>query len=310
MRESVSPVDQGLLDQAISTHKSWVDVGPYESLSKSQASNGDALAEHFPLLECLLTPQPKGELLLTQVRAAILKVVAVNPKINSTEMKNLLWAGGRYERLSTMLHHLRRCKNSSDKMRQLVAKSSPESVCKVQELLALLATDESTGTTKTEDSAMKKSEPLGSAGITNAGKVVAEPSEAQTDGTGVPSLPTLPKLEGNSQQLAKESLQVETQKKAKKSKKDLATNKVTYRKEFYKATNKFGIKKLKPGHKNKQIFTLGHKGIPKDELEELCRKVLNDLTKHADDSVKEEEIMLLAKHKVWNLGKKHGSGGT
>ena len=142
MREIVLPVDQSLLDTAISTHRSWVHVGAYETLSKSQAANGDCLCEHFALLQSLLALQPKGELLLTQVRNAILKVVAVDPKVNKTEMKNLLWAGGRYDRISTMLFHLRRCKSSIDKMRQLVAKSSPEAVVKVNELLALLSNEE------------------------------------------------------------------------------------------------------------------------------------------------------------------------
>ena len=96
--------------------------------------------------------------------------------------------------------------------------------------------------------------------------------------------------------------------KAPKAKKELAM--VSYRKEFYKANNKFGIKKFQKEQKPKQIFTVGHKGIPKEELEERCSKVLNDLTKHAGDKLKEEEIMLVAQHKAWKLAQKHGSGGS
>lgn len=142
MRDTVAPVDQGLLDSVFKNNKSWVNVGAYESLSKSQAANGDELGNHFALLQSLLHLQPKGELLLTQVRAAMLKVLTDNPKLNSSEMKNLLWAGGRYERVSTMLHHLRRAKNNEDKLRQLIGKASAPSAAKVKELLSLLTSED------------------------------------------------------------------------------------------------------------------------------------------------------------------------
>ena len=43
----VLPVDQSLLDVAISTRKTWSNVGAYESLSKTQAANGNSLADQF-----------------------------------------------------------------------------------------------------------------------------------------------------------------------------------------------------------------------------------------------------------------------
>ena len=40
----MAPVDQGLLDSVFKNNKSWVNVGAYETVSKSQAANGDELA--------------------------------------------------------------------------------------------------------------------------------------------------------------------------------------------------------------------------------------------------------------------------
>ena len=138
----MAPVDQGLLDSVFKNNKSWVNVGAYETVSKSQAANGDELANHFALLQSLLHLQPKEELLLTQVRSAMLKVLTDNPKLNSSDMKNLLWAGGRYERVSTMLHHLRRAKNNEDKLRQLIGKANAPSAAKLKELLSLLISED------------------------------------------------------------------------------------------------------------------------------------------------------------------------
>ena len=76
MRNAAVPVDQEeVLDQALRQRQSWAHVGAYETLSKVQAANGDELAKHFDLSQCLQNIQPKGELLLTQVRSAIVKVV-------------------------------------------------------------------------------------------------------------------------------------------------------------------------------------------------------------------------------------------
>ena len=47
-----------------------------------------------------------------------------------------------------------------------------------------------------------------------------------------------------------------------------------------------------------QIFVFGHKDIHKVELDALASKVLHALHLRPGDKAKEEEIMLLAKHKV------------
>ena len=67
----------------------------------------------------------------------------------------------------------------------------------------------------------------------------------------------------------------------------------------YKNGNKFGVKKFNNGKCVGQIFAFGHKD--KVELDALASKVLHDLHLRPGDTAKEEEIMLLAKHKVWKM---------
>ena len=131
-REQVTPVDQSVLDMALHSNKSWQDLGAYETISKAQAADGESLAMRFDLLKSLLLVQPEGQLLLTQVRASILKAVSLEPELNKTSLKNLLWAGSRFDRISTMLYH----KNNTEKCQQLVAKSSSGSLAKVKSLIA------------------------------------------------------------------------------------------------------------------------------------------------------------------------------
>ena len=63
-------------------------------------------------MKALLAIQPSGQFLVTQVRAAIFKVVGLEPKINTSSMKHLTWAGGRFERIAAMMYHLRRARTN------------------------------------------------------------------------------------------------------------------------------------------------------------------------------------------------------
>lgn len=306
MRDTVAPVDQGLLDSVFKNNKSWVYVGAYETVSKSQAANGDELANHFALLQSLLHLQPKGELLLTQVRSAMLKVLTDNPKLNSSDMKNLLWAGGRYERVSTMLHHLTRAKNNEDKLRQLIGKASAPSAAKVKELLSLLSSEDvqSNGGSKAappvdQGNGSKAAPPVNS---DNGQELLPLPAPSVSESEEAEG-PTVPKAVVPKAVV----LAVATPSKKSKSvqKEVVEKGKTYYRKEYYKNDNKFGFKRFEAGQKAKQVFACGHKAIPKSELQDLACKVLHDLQKCAGNRSKEEEIELLAKHKSWKLAQLH-----
>ena len=311
MRDVVAPVEQEALDEALRKHQSWAHVGAYESLSKAQAANGDELAKHFDLLKCLLHIQPKGELLLTQVRSAIVKVVTLTPKLNTSGLQNLLWAGGRYEKLSTMLHHLRRCKSSPDKLRQLVAKANGAAAEQVQQLLAILSSEEAAavGEQKTLNQPLKKlksSATQGDESQSAEGKKLQDTQEEESQSVAAKNPEEKQEFETVVKTVAtpqnKRKLEAETAaSQEKKEPKDT----IFYRKEYYKADNKFGFKRFEAGQKPKQIFSCGHGKIPKPELQKLAGKVLNDLHKCCGHRPKEEEIELVAKHKVWKLSQSY-----
>ena len=96
---------------------------------------------------------------------------------------------------------------------------------------------------------------------------------------------------------AKRAMLLETKKQPEHSKK----SPFHYRKEYYKNGNKFGVKKFNNGKCVGQIFAFGHKEIHKVELDALASKVLHDLHLRPGGTAKEEEIMLLANHKVWKM---------
>lgn len=73
--------------------------------------------------------------LLTQVRSSLLKVCSIKPEVNKSDLKNLLWAGSRFDKITVMLYHLRRAKRDPEKMKQLVAKTSSTSFAEVKALL-------------------------------------------------------------------------------------------------------------------------------------------------------------------------------
>lgn len=85
-------VQQDDLDMVLNTHRSWCDFGNYESIGKQQAADGKCLATHHPLLKATLNLQPSGQFLLVQVRSALLKICAMEPEVNQSNLKNILWA--------------------------------------------------------------------------------------------------------------------------------------------------------------------------------------------------------------------------
>ncbi|CAJ1423303.1 unnamed protein product [Effrenium voratum] len=291
-REQVTPLDQSVLDMALHSNKSWQDLGAYETISKAQAADGESLAMHFDLLKSLLLVQPEGQLLLTQVRASILKAVSLEPELNKTSLKNLLWAGSRVDRISTMLYHLRRAKNNTEKCQQLVAKSSSGSLAKVKSLIAMLTSE--AGPAEGEVG-LAEDEPCPAQGL-------QEDLQSEAPHTPVPAS----KQQGqgaeekepcSSSSSSRKSPKLKTKKQPEHGKK----SPFHYRKEYYKNGNKFGVKKFNNGKCVGQIFAFGHKEIHKVELDALASKVPHDLHLRPGDTAKEEEIMLLAKHKVWKM---------
>ena len=136
-------VDQAVLDMLFSTHKElWSDFGIYEAISKNQGADADGLAANRVFKKMLLHVQPSAVLLLTQVRQSVLRVLAAEPALNKTNLKNLVYASSRFDRLSAMFYRLRRAKRDEPKMRQLVAKATGDGLKAVTELMDMIQLDD------------------------------------------------------------------------------------------------------------------------------------------------------------------------
>ena len=288
-------VDQSSLDLLLQSNLSWCQLGAYETISKSQAADGKCLAEHHLLLKALLDLQPAGQLLLTQVRSSVLKVCSLKPDVNQSQLKNLLWAGSRYDKLCCMLYHVRRAKRDPEKMRQLVAKTVAEDLAKVMELVNKLEDEPKAGDAQ---EASDNTPPRRIIGKTSPQKIRSSPSfGSSSKASAVKPKPAKAKAKPGVSKPAKPD------KAAAKSQEPV----VQYRKDYYKNGNSYGFKEFVDKKYINQIFSIGGKYQSKTFLDVLSAKVLADLNNRAcGDASKEQEIELVARYKCW----KQSQGST
>ena len=87
--------------------------------------------------------------------------------------------------------HLRRCKNSPDKSRQLVAKANGGTAEQVQQLLAILSSEEAAAEANTLDQPLKRLKSLATEGAesqSTEGKKLQETEEAQRQSAAAKNL--------------------------------------------------------------------------------------------------------------------------
>ena len=83
-------VDPGVLFKCLSLHKELVcNLGPYESISKTQACNPKGLLKNIPLLKGLVQLESTGEIHPSCMRQAAFQLFMEDPKCNDTK-----WSGG------------------------------------------------------------------------------------------------------------------------------------------------------------------------------------------------------------------------
>ena len=83
-------VDPGVLFKCLSLHKELVcNLGPYESISKTQACNPKGLLKNIPLLKGLVQLESTGEIHPSCMRQATFQLFMEDPKCNDTK-----WSGG------------------------------------------------------------------------------------------------------------------------------------------------------------------------------------------------------------------------
>eukprot|EP00438_Fugacium_kawagutii_P017597 Skav213573 [mRNA] locus=scaffold1790:111160:111927:+ [translate_table: standard] len=221
-------VDQQALDLLLHSNQSWSHFGAYETISKSQAADGKCLADHYLLLKALLDLQPGGQLLLTQVRSSVLKVCSLKPEVNQSQLKNLLWAGSRYDKLCIMLYHLRRAKRDPEKNRQLVAKTLPDDLVKAMELVNKLEDEPKVPVEEPSE----ETPPKRITGKTSPQKIGNSPASS--------SKSSMVKPKAKAKAKAKGKVSKPAQKPAAKPQVPV----VQYKKDYYKNGNSYGFQKV------------------------------------------------------------------
>ena len=128
-------------DAWVEKHSEQSDVfnfGLYDGIGRTMAASSAGLHQNFSFLLMLLGVAPWGQINPAIVRSCFLR----HPKHNLSTLRTDLWAGGRAERVTTMLNHVRRLKDSSDRLRQALQKATPLEIKSVKALLKASASDE------------------------------------------------------------------------------------------------------------------------------------------------------------------------
>jgi hypothetical protein len=115
-RHTAKPTtDSGLLLKALKENVgNVVDMGPYETLSRSGGCNPKGLVENADLLKALVMIEPTAEIHPAPLKAAMLKLLTDEPTLNKSKFVGNVWITMRIERITTILYHLRRLANDPD----------------------------------------------------------------------------------------------------------------------------------------------------------------------------------------------------
>ena len=128
-------------DDWVANHSELSDVfnfGVYDAISRSMACSASGLHQNSSFLLMLLKLAPWGQINPAILRSCFLR----HPTKNYSTLRTDLWAGGRAESVTTMLNHVRRLKDSQDRLRQALSKATPAEIKSVKALLKASLSDE------------------------------------------------------------------------------------------------------------------------------------------------------------------------
>jgi hypothetical protein len=140
-RKKIVVVDQASLNDAFLKHSCiWRSMKEYEVVSKSSRVKGGSLAKLCPFLDKLVDLSPQAEINSTQLKTAVMSTLVKDPSLNSTKIKNDVWACCRVDRVITALNHLTRLIDP-ERWLQCCSTSSGESAAKLKKLLVKVKPD-------------------------------------------------------------------------------------------------------------------------------------------------------------------------
>ena len=101
-------VDPDLLMREFKIHRDLLtDLGAYEKISKSQATNPKGLLALLPLLKGLLKLAPTCEIHGASLREGVFQCLLQDPELNDSKYNGRVWTSLKVDRLTVALFHLR-----------------------------------------------------------------------------------------------------------------------------------------------------------------------------------------------------------
>lgn len=108
-------IDAGLLLKALKENIGNVlEMGHYETASRTGGCIPKGLVENAGLLEALVKLAPTAEIHTQPLKSALLKLLTDEPTLNKSKFNGSVWISLRMERVTTVLYHLRRLANDGE----------------------------------------------------------------------------------------------------------------------------------------------------------------------------------------------------
>ena len=111
-------LDSSLLATCFGKHKEMIgNMGAYESIGKSMSPLGPDLMKMLPLLKDIVAMSPSATLPPGPSKHALINMLLTTPRLNPGPYNSVVWASARWDRLGTVLYHLRKIKREPTKLR-------------------------------------------------------------------------------------------------------------------------------------------------------------------------------------------------
>ena len=171
------------------------NLGSYEAVSKSQSISPKGLIHCLPLSKGLIALAPTGEIHGNSLRAALFQLLMVDPACNDSKYNGSVWVGLRIERITCLLNHMRRLKNSQADMRQCASMLTAAECIRLQEVVhAMDSKDPGVGKTPIADEqaivpygSLGESDPADTGPKTAKRKLQPSETEVSLDSEGFPA---------------------------------------------------------------------------------------------------------------------------
>ena len=174
-----------VLEEHVRSHgcKQAFNFGAYEVIARQQAIYLAGIRQNKQLLEELLQVAPQGELRMSQLKEAFMKLAQQYRELMSGSMLTLdLWSGARSDKVTTMLAHVRRYCNDHTKQNNNHSKATKEDVECIKHLCSLIVA---------KPSAFVSSSRTSSCSPSCSRKLEREVSEISVDEEGFPKMLTM-----------------------------------------------------------------------------------------------------------------------